>query len=195
MLATLMTSSENSHSQTFIIKKKENTEAVTWALPTPKCNPQKIRAVVKKAKWNPLSVAHSCVKTVELWLHINSLVHACNKTRRVRLKVTLYYGLWIYEIALWLHVFIICREVINFYISHFLKTLLRRMTNEELLFQLHTYCALTNIIHTSLFLDRLIIFKDVPWGQVTITYRLQKCFSNCFAILMKESMYRDRDVV
>jgi len=52
---------------------------------------------------------------------IYSLVHASNKTRRVELKVALHYGLWIYELALWLHVFIICREVIIFHIYFFKK--------------------------------------------------------------------------
>ena len=72
------------------------------------------------------------------------MVHASNKTRRVRLKVVLYYGLWIYELALWSHVFIICREVIIFHISYCLKKLCV-IRNEELLLQLHAYSALSNI--------------------------------------------------
>ena len=71
------------------------------------------------------------------------MVHASNKTRRVRLKVVLYYGLWIYELALWSHVFIICREVIIFHISYCLKKLCV-IRNEELLLQLHAYSALNN---------------------------------------------------
>jgi len=52
---------QNTATHTHLSQKKANTEAVTWALPTPKFNPQQnIRAVVKKAKWNPLCCTLLC---------------------------------------------------------------------------------------------------------------------------------------